>query len=193
MNGIAQLQALYNSRVGRGVDSRDETSPAGQKSVEQMLLCWATWRYRYKYYDEPFLSKSFAGIEHNIVELGTQEPCLAASSFFTLKDVPVDEELVGTAINVLPISNTKTVVAFSYASQDRGTVHAALDRILNSEGDTQKYELSKLILSRISNVVLSPRHVAKWGPSRTKKISDAFVETVRTQRDVGDDAEFMLF
>jgi hypothetical protein len=193
MTGVTQLQTLYNARVERGVESRDETSPVGQKSVEQMLLCWATWRYRHNYYDEPLLSKSFAGIEHHIIELDGQQPCLAASSFFTLKDVPVDEELNGTAINVLPVSDTKTVVIFSYASQDLGTVHAVLDRILNSCGDTQKYELSKLILSRVSNVLISPNHFGKWEPSKVKKIADAFVETVRTQRDIGDDTDFMLF
>jgi len=193
MTSVVQLQALYTGRVERGIESGNESSPAGQKAVEQMLLCWATWRYRYKYYDEPFLSKSFGGIEHDIIELDGQEPCLVASSFFTLKDVPVSDELVGVALNILPVSKTRTIVALSYPSQDRGTVRAALDRILNSRGDTQKYELSKLILSRVSNVLVSPPHFEKWEPSKAKKITDAFVGTVRTQQDVGDDAEFMLF
>jgi hypothetical protein len=164
MTGVVQLQSLYTARVERGVDSRDASSPAGQKALEQMLLSWATWRYRYRYYDEPLLSQSSPDIEHDVVELDNQPPCLAASSFFTLKDMPVTDDLVGAAINILPMSQTKTVAAFSYPIKDRGIVRAALDRILNSRGDLQKYELSKLVLSRISNVLMSPQHVHKWGP-----------------------------
>lgn len=42
-----------------------------------------------------------------------EAPCLAASSFITIKDVPLNEDLVGVAINILPVSETRTVAAFS--------------------------------------------------------------------------------
>ncbi len=193
MTGVVQLQSLHTARIERGADSPDSSSPAGQKAVEQMLLSWATWRYRHRYYDEPLLRRSFDGVEHDVIDLNEQEPCLAASSFITLKDAPVDEDLVGVAINILPVSETRTVAAFSYAKKDQGIVRAALDRILGSTGDAQKYELSKLVLSRISNVLISPRHLDRWGAERAKKIADAFVRTVESQQDVGEDADFMLF
>ena len=193
VTGVVQLQSLYTARVERGVDSADSSSPAGQKAVEQMLLSWATWRYRHSYYDEPLLRRSFDGVEHDVLDLNNQAPCLAASSFITVKDVPPNEKLAGVAINILPVSVTRTVAAFSYAKKDQGSVHAALDRILGSTGDTQKYELSKLVLSRISNVLISPRHFDQWGEEKKKKIADAFVRTVESQQDVGEDADFMLF
>ncbi|MFZ3352004.1 MAG: hypothetical protein WA268_14165 [Xanthobacteraceae bacterium] len=193
MTGVVQLQSLYTSRVERGADSPDSSSPAGQKALEQMFLSWATWRYRHSYYDEPLLRRSFDGVEHDVLDLNDQAPCLAASSFITVKDVPLNEELVGVAINILPVSETRTVAAFSYAKKDQGGVRAALDRILGSTGDVQKYELSKLVLSRISNVLISPRHFDQWSEERKKKIADAFVRTVESQQDVGEDADFMLF
>ncbi|WP_298262078.1 hypothetical protein [Bradyrhizobium sp.] len=193
MTGVVQLQSLYTARVERGADSPDSSSPAGQKAVEQMLLSWATWRYRHSYYDEPLLRRSFEGVEHEVLDLNDQAPCLAASSFITVKDVPINEELVGVAINILPVSETRTVAAFSYAKKDQGSIRAALDRILGSTGDTQRYELSKLVLSRISNVLISPRHFDQWSEERKKKIADAFVRTVESQQDVGEDADFMLF
>jgi hypothetical protein len=49
------------------------------------------------------------------------------------------------------------------------------------------------VLSRISNVLISPRHFDQWGAARSKKIADAFVRTVENQQDVGEDADFMLF
>jgi hypothetical protein len=158
-----------------------------------MLLSWATWRYRYRYYDEPLLRQSFDGVEHDVIDLKDQAPCLAASSFITLKDVPVDQDLIGVAINILPVSETSTVSVFSYAKKDQGVVHAVLDRVLGSTGDVQKYELSKLVLSRISNILISPRHFDQWSAEKMKKITDAFVGTVHSQQDVGDDVNFMLF
>ena len=193
MTGVVQLQSLYTARVERGADFPDSSSPAGQKALEQMLLSWATWRYRHSYYDEPLLRRSFDGVEHDVLDLNDQAPCLAASSFITVKDVPLNEELVGVAINILPVSETRTVAAFSYAKKDQESVRAALDRILGSTGDVQKYELSKLVLSRISNILISPRHFDQWREERKKKITDAFVRTVESQQDVGDDADFMLF
>jgi hypothetical protein len=85
------------------------------------------------------------------------------------------------------------VAVFSYAKKDQGVVRAVLDRVLGSTGDVQKYELSKLVLSRISNVLISPRHFDQWGAEKIKKITDAFVGTVHSQQDVGDDVDFMLF
>lgn len=193
MTGVAQLQSLYTARVERGADSPDSSSPAGQKAVEQMLLSWATWRYRHSYYDEPLLRQSFDEVEHDIIDLNDQAPCLAASSFITVRDVPLNEDLVGVAINILPVSSTRTIAAFSYAKKDQGSVRAALDRVLGSGGHVQKYELSKLVLSRISNVLISPRHFGQWREERRKKIADAFVRTVQSQQDVGEDADFMLF
>ena len=193
MNGVSQFQSLYTSRVERGLDSADSSSPAGQKSLEQMILSWATWRYRHAYYDEPFLRGSFGGVEHDVIDMNDQAPCLAASSFITIRDVPVEQELVAVAINILPVSETRTVASFSYAKQDQGAVRAALGRILGSTGDLQKYELSKLILSRISNVLISPRQFEQWGAEKVKKIADAFVRTVETEQDVGEDADYMLF
>src|SRR5262249_9462943 len=113
---------------------------------------------------------------------GQSTALLAASSFFTLKDVSVADNLVGAAINVLPVSNDRTVAIFSYPSKDRGTVRAVLDRILSAQGQYQKYELSKLILSRISNVLISPRHFKNWGESKANKIT--FVKMLHTRQDV---------
>jgi hypothetical protein len=193
MTGVVQLQSLYTARAERGADSPDSSSPAGHRALEQMPLSWATWRYRCSYYDEPLLRRSFDGVEHDVIDLNDQAPCLAASSFITIKDVPLNEELVGVAINILPVGETRTVAAFSYAKKDQASVRAALDRILGSSGDVQRYELSKLVLSRISNVLISPRHYDQWGAERAKKIADTFVRTVERQRDVGEDADFMLF
>jgi hypothetical protein len=134
MTGVVQLQSLYTARVDRGADSPDSSGPAGQKAVEQMLLSWATSRYGHSYYDEPLLRRSFDGVEHDVIDLNEQAPCLAASSFIAVKDVLLNEEVVGVAINILPVSETRTVVAFSFAGKDRGIVRAALERVLGSTG-----------------------------------------------------------
>jgi hypothetical protein len=191
--GVVHVQNIYKSRVEHGLDAPDESSPAGQKAVEQMLLSWATWRYREKYFDQPLLAGNYGGVVHDVIVLENQPAYLAVSSFVALKDIDLADDLVGTAINILPVSATRTVVVFSYASQDRGAAHAVLDRILKATEDYQKYELSKLILSRISNVLISPRHCGAWSPEKTRKITDAFLASVQSQRDVNDDSDLMLF
>jgi hypothetical protein len=71
-------------------------------------------------------------------------------------------KLVGIAINILPVGETRTVAAFSYAKKDQGSPrrfgpHPELD------GEMQKCELSQLVLSRISNVLISPRRCDRGG------------------------------
>jgi hypothetical protein len=137
------------------------------------------------------LRKSFDGVEHDLIDLNDQAPCLAAPSFITVKDVPLNEDLVGVAINILPVSETRT----RYSPMRRRTkgVSAVLDRILGSTGDVQKYELLKARAEPEIQVLISPRHFDQWGEERKKKIADAFVRTVESQQDVGEDADFMLF
>ena len=188
-----RFQSLHRMRIERGVDSADELSPVGRQATHQMLLAWATWKYRNTYYDTPLLTGSGADIEHDVIVFEDQEPCLAASSFFTLKDVAADKELVGVAINVLPLDGNKTIAVFSYSKRDRGHAHAALDRVLDSSGSLQKYELSKLILSRVSNVLISPRQYGSWAENKQTKIANAFVQSAREQEDVAEDLDLMLF
>ena len=47
---------------------------------------------------------------HHVIVFDNQLPCLAASSFFTVKDVPLADDLVGVAINIPPVSNARTIV-----------------------------------------------------------------------------------
>ena len=57
----------------------------------------------------------------------------------------------------------------------------------------QKYELSKLILSRISNILIAPRVYRKWGKAKQKKIADAFMISAKDYSDVTDDIDLMMF
>jgi hypothetical protein len=193
MTWSVQLQSLYKARIERGLDSPDCSSPAGELAMKQMLLSWAAWRYRQKYYCDPLRHHTADSVQHHVIFLNDQNPSLAVSSFITLKDAPIDQDLAGVAINILPISKTTTVAVFSFATQDRRLVSATLDRVFGSTGDTQKYELSKLILSRVSNVLFSPRQINRWSPEKMRKVTEAFVQTVKSQQDVGEDPGLMLF
>src|SRR5688500_7952864 len=56
----------------------------------------------------------------------------------------------------------KSTVLFSYARGDAKKARAALDRILTSAGPLLKYELSKLIIERVENFAISPKHFRSW-------------------------------
>jgi hypothetical protein len=109
-------------------------------------------------------------------------------------------------LNVFPTSATETVVVFSYGSEDVKLAQAALDRVLTTDGEYQKYELSKLVIDRVENFALSPAHYNSWPAAKKAKIRDAFVSTVveastvgamigavTTNEPVGDDTDLMLF
>jgi hypothetical protein len=148
--------------------SPDSSSPAGQKAVEQMLLSWATWRYRHRYYDEPLLRQFL-------------RRCRARRYRRRRDQYPAGKRYVdGRRIFLSEARSGNRPRRFGS--------HPRLDRI-----DVQKYELSKLVLSRISNILISPRHFDQWGAEKAKKITDAFVGTVQSQQDVGEDVDFMLF
>ncbi len=65
-------------------DPRIRFNPPRQRAAEQMPLSWATWRYRHCYAGSLTASST------------------TSSSFITIKHVPVNEELAGVAINIVP-------------------------------------------------------------------------------------------
>ncbi len=193
MEAATKIQSAYSSRVDMGIDSADEPSPAGIIATEQLMLSHATWRYREKHFDQAILDCCYAGIEHDVIEMENQRPCLAVSSFFTFEDRTVSAYLSGITLNVFPVSENKTIAILSYAREDSGAARVFLDRVLTSNEEYQKYELSKLILSRTSNFFISPRHYQSWSHEKTQRIKNEFIMTVCAQQEIDEHQDLMLF
>jgi hypothetical protein len=58
---------MHISRVERGLERADDASLSGALAVDQMLLGWATWRYREKFFDRSLLAENYAGIQSDVI------------------------------------------------------------------------------------------------------------------------------
>jgi hypothetical protein len=193
MEGAIKMQSGYLSRVERGIDPEDDFSPAGMRATQHLMNSYLTYEYRAVNYDKPLISGNFDAIEHDIVLLENQLPVIAVSSLFSLDHIEVDDDVARVVLNVVPMSSDRTLVVFSYTPADRRAAKPALDRVLMSQGAYQKYELSRLILSRVENVLLSPTHFNAWDQGKASRIKEAFAGTIMNQLEVPDDPAMMLF
>jgi hypothetical protein len=193
MEGASKIQAAYMSRVERGLDPKDEASDAGILATGHLLKSFLAWKYREDHFDRALLSRQYDAIEHDVITLANQSPCIAVSSLFSIDEIQRDDDVVRCVLNVLPIDNSRTLAIFSYIKDDRVKAKAALDRILSSGAAYQKYELSKLILTRIENFLLSPTHFESWTPVKAAAIRETFVRTILHEPNAAECADLMLF
>jgi hypothetical protein len=151
-----------------------------------------TFRYRHDGFDTHLLNQEFEKVEHDVFMWSGQRPAVAASCLFSLDEVMGDEDVVRAILNVVPLTESETVVIFSYSQPDASRARLALDRVISAEGFQQKYELSKLLLERTENFALSPVLVQSWDADKIAAIKHAFVSTM-FENGINDDARLMLF
>jgi hypothetical protein len=193
MEGAAKIQSAYLSRVERGIDPKDEPSPAGLLATQQLINAYETYRYREENYDHAFLSRQCGTLKHDILPISPQLPCIAVSALFSLDDVWNGDDIVRVALNVFPIDREMTLAIFSYSNRDERLARANLDRVISGKGDLQRYELSKLILSSVENFLISPRQYQKWSAAKAARIRETFASTIFDNANLKDHPDLMLF
>jgi len=191
MEAAAKIQSAYLGRVERGWDKADEPSDAGVFAVHKMAIAWETWKYRYRTFDNALLSRSFEGIQHDIVQLPVP-PSVAASCLFSIDEVPFEDGVLRVSLNILPVSVFHSVAVFSYTKGEAPLARLALSRVLEASGTAQMYELSKLVVERMENFALNPAHVARWSKEKLETIKTEFTATM-LMNGIKDDANLMLF
>jgi hypothetical protein len=193
MEAAVKNQSVYRSRVERGIDAVDATSVAGQMATDFMIISYETYQYRANNFDRPLLEEKFDTIKHDIIEISHPAAIFAVSSLFSLDEMRNEHDVVRVVLNVFPITNSRSLAVFSYTSADQNKARAALDRVLTSTGAYQKYELSRLILSRIENFLISPAHFDTWSAEKVSRIKAAFANTIVNREQVPDHPDMMLF
>jgi hypothetical protein len=193
MEGATKVQSAYSSRVERGIDSSEEISPAGMLATQHLITSYTTYLYRFENYDKALLSNQYDALEHDTIVLEQQAPVLAVSSLFSLDRILKVDDMVRIVLNIVPVSINRTYAVFSYTKNDAGKARAAVDRVLLSHGDHQKFELSKLILSSIENFLISPSHFESWTDSKRERIRMAFATTIMAGSEPEEHFDLMLF
>lgn len=178
MEGAIKIQGAYQARVEKGLDPSGSPSPAGMLAVSHFANAYDTWLYRADSFDQALGGESYADLCHTIIKYDTQSPTIVVSALFSLDEFSRNAGVARCVVNVFPTSAETTIVVFSYTKSDKKIVLQALSKVLEAEGDLQKYELSKLIVERVENFFISPTFFDLWSLSKQAAIKEAFVQTL---------------
>jgi hypothetical protein len=190
MESGAKVQSGYQYRVEHGMDRANEMSQAMLMATQQLARAYETYRYRVAHFDLPFLAKNYASVVHDVLTFEDQPPTVAASAFFGLEN---EREFYGCAVNVFPVTASVTKAVFSYASAHADRCRKAMAKVLLAPKESQRLELSRLVLQRIENFVLNPAFYRSWGRDREQTILAAFTDTLMVVRELPNDPELSLF
>ena len=179
MDAAVKVQRGYLKRVEQGLDPKDTPTPGGMYAVERMIVSWMTWRYK-SLLDIAHAGKDFAVLDHDVISLDVDRPTIAASSLFSVGHIRVREndDVLRVHLNVLPLNAVTTAVVFSYLRSDAGQARTFLSHIPQSGGFQQRYEISRVILSRCENFVLAPAYFDEWAEEKKKNVRDYFMQTL---------------
>jgi len=187
-----QVQMGYLKRVELGLDPKGEPSDAGLFATNRMVVAYETFRYK-EVFDEAFLAQHYSGIAHDVLLFDVAQPTLAACALFSLDNAARGGDVVYVCLNILPLNSSQTAAVFSYVAPDAAPARAELDRILNSSGHHQRYELSRRLLNNCQNFVLSPAYVDTWSDQKRQAILGYFVRTALHDDLTVEDPHLFLF
>jgi len=120
------------------------------------------------------VSKQWDDVRHKHFVLNSQRPTIAASSVFP-PDVIIDITKFPTdvAVNIFPVMD-KTHIVFSYLGANESQAQRLFGHLDFANKYFLRYEISKLILHRCENFVLSP-HVFNTFSGRQREIIKNFI------------------
>jgi hypothetical protein len=177
MDTASKIQCSYLELCKQGLDSEEVLSPLGIFATNRLLTSYGTWLYKSEY-DIAFLNNDYTFPKHTTLVFNNQKPTIAVSSLFSIDNTGVQNESLRTVVNIIPTSADKTICVISYRATDEDAVHIALNRVLQSTGHHQLYEISRLVLNHCENFVLSPAFVAGWDEQKKKTITEYFTKTI---------------
>ena len=177
MEAASKIQSAYLQLLELGLDPADQPSEAGMTAVGKMVIAWQTWKYKTDF-DEVFLKENYDLICHDTFTINLPRPTIAVSALFSMDDFVLEDDVLRVVLNVIPVTENHTHIIFSYRKQDTDIARVALDRVLNTLGTYQLYEISRLILNNCENFVLNPKYVDDWSEAKRETIRKYFVATI---------------
>ena len=142
-------------------------------------------------FDQAYAKGAFGELTHDLIELDVTQPTLACSTLFHLEVAGTPPLMVGVALSVFPLTETRTVALLSYLNDHAAKARAAHAHVLNATD--RKYELSRLVLNRSENFVLAPAFTEGWSDEKRRAIERMFTETVEEPDFDRQDPHLLLF
>lgn len=185
VEGAYRIDLLHQQNIRAGLVDKDAPSP----SMVFWDKGWRVIRYRGVHFDKPMAAGKDPPLIHRIVELENQAPTLAAAALFSVEIAP-NGDIIGPAMTVIPADASKTVAVLSFPRKQKANIEKQLSRLFEaSEPADKKRELSRVIIERTENFVLSPAFHDGVPKDKVKRILDAYEGTAKLE----DGADFDLF
>jgi hypothetical protein len=183
---------IHDAWVRGGLASINDITVPLVAGTDLYRKAQVVFRYRSKYFDTPSLQGKKVNLVHFVRELSEQSPVIAVSSLFSTGFTEIGD-IIGPTFNVIPVAGNKTLIILSYPKDQEKSVATSLDKILKAGDDKLKYEISKLIIQRVENFVLSPAHYASWSSAKTKLILSEFERSLGEAKEIKDAEDLFLF
>jgi len=190
-----RTQVAYLKAVELGISSSDESSEHGRFAVQKMFETWLLFRYR-SHFDEDLVNRRFDRLHHRTIKLACSRPTIAVSSIFAVDDPApgaVDAPLV--TFSILPVESRRTVVIFSWRTEDEQAVSAWRKRMLPSGASPRslRRRLSRLVLEKCENVVFAPSVVERYSSEERTRMLEFFISTLGVKAGSSQNLDVDLF
>jgi hypothetical protein len=162
-----------------GQDPNKVVTPAFLCALEFYKKAQNVFRYRGKHFDRPIEQGKKPDLRHSILELPNQAPVLAVSSLFSISHSE-QGDIIGPTLNIVPLNEKRMAVILSCPTEQENSVREALKATCQAEDDRLRYEISKLIIQRVENFVLSPKQYNSWSADKKKRILEKIQRSMTT-------------
>jgi hypothetical protein len=175
-----------------GLDPAEVATAASIMALDHDKKGFEVLNYRKKHFDVPLSEGKSPDLRHLIITMDGQAPVLAASALFST-GFTADGDLIGPTLNVVPLSENKSVAVISYPTEQEANVKADLSKVFDADENTLIYELAKLIIERVENFTLSPAHYEKWSDEKKALVLREFEASMTEPRQVTDHQDLNIF
>lgn len=187
-----KYQITLNKLIEEKKVPENSYSPPMKMATEQWMIAYSFYEYKLLW-DTAYQKKDWFSFSHEVIDLGTCTPTIAASSLLQTKQQSNGTDIPSyISINVFP-QDGKYWAIYGYLTSHRSDATAELDRILQASGYYQKYLISKQLIQHVENFVLAPQFFDGLSSAKTTAIRDYFSQTMHNPDFELDSEHFYLF
>ncbi|MGC2062844.1 MAG: hypothetical protein WA610_07680 [Thermodesulfovibrionales bacterium] len=195
MKGAVDIQTQYNRGVEMGKFNPAISDEASNMAITNIAESYTFYLHKF-HYDQLYIQKNFAGIEHHIQFIEDIQPSVAVSSVYSYTDNMryyndrIEPKCI--SLNVFP-QDSGIFLIFSFRKEHSSRLLPFISPILDAERHYKLYLLSKLILMHCENFVLSPFFYQTLSQERIKAICDFFMKNLYIKKEDTENGNLLLF
>jgi hypothetical protein len=148
--------------------------------------------YRKRHFDAPISEEKLPDLQHLLITMNGQPAVLAASALFSTGSTE-GGDLIGPTLNVVPVSEDKSVAVISYPIDQEAEIEAALPEVFYGDESGLTYELAKLLIQRVENFTLSPAHCVTWSDDKKARVLREFEANMMEPKEIADHEDLNIF